>query len=171
MMPLHPTKRPSATTPARRRDPALTRNLAALSRKAYQAGASAAYVVRDPQSLILRDGRDELVETEPATTVMVLLFASRDDGELALEALPRGDVIPTNSIDDGVTHELRMPYFVSPGYTEEEVIQALEKAEAIIEHLSYQLVTQGIYPETLQNNVVDKQRMIADVLTRARWNS
>jgi hypothetical protein len=64
-----------------------------------------------------------------------------------------------------------MPYFVSPGYTEEEVIQALEKAEAIIEHLSYQLVTQGIYPETLQNNVVDKQRMIADVLTRARWNS
>jgi hypothetical protein len=63
-----------------------------------------------------------------------------------------------------------MPYFVSPGYTEEEVIQALEKAEAIIEHLSYQLVTQGIYPETLQDNVVDKQRMIADVLTRARWD-
>jgi len=169
-MPSTPSKQPSAAFPARRRDPALSRNLAALSRKAYKAGASATYVVRDPQSLILRDGRDDLVDTGPAATVLVLLFACRDDGKLALEELDRGDARPTNSIDDGEAHELRMPYFVSPGYTEEEVIQTLEKAEAIIEHLSYQLVTQGIYPETLQDNVVDKQRMIADVLTRARWD-
>jgi hypothetical protein len=63
-----------------------------------------------------------------------------------------------------------IPYLEPPPYTEEELIQALEKAEAIIEHLSYQLVMQGIYPETLQENVVEKQRMIADLLTRARWD-
>jgi hypothetical protein len=54
-------------------------------------------------------------------------------------------------------------------YTEEEVIQALEKAQTIIQHLSYELVLQGIYPERLQENVVEKQRMISDVLRRARW--
>jgi len=54
-------------------------------------------------------------------------------------------------------------------YTEEELIQALEKAQTIIQHLSYQLVMQGIYPESLQENVVEKQRMIADLISRARW--
>jgi len=54
-------------------------------------------------------------------------------------------------------------------YTEEELIQALEKAQTIIQHLSYQLVMQGVYPESLQENVGEKQRMIADVIRRARW--
>jgi hypothetical protein len=54
-------------------------------------------------------------------------------------------------------------------YTEEEVIQALEKAQTIIQHLSYELVLQGIYPERMRENVVEKQRMISDVLRRARW--
>jgi hypothetical protein len=169
-MPSNPKKRPSTTIAAQRKDPALARNLPGLARQAYKAGASAAYVVRDPQTLILRDGRDYLADTGPAATVLVLLFTCSDGGELAIEELPAGDVRPSNSIAIDQKHELRMPYLVPPGYTEEELIQALEKAEAIIEHLSYELVMQGIYPETLQENVVDKQRMIADLLTRARWN-
>jgi hypothetical protein len=63
-----------------------------------------------------------------------------------------------------------MPEVPDPyAYTEEELIQALEKAQTIIQHLSYQLVMQGIYPESLQENVVEKQRMIGDVIRRARW--
>jgi hypothetical protein len=54
-------------------------------------------------------------------------------------------------------------------YTEEEVIQALEKAQTIIQHLSYELTLQGIYPETMRENVVEKQHLISDVLRRARW--
>lgn len=54
-------------------------------------------------------------------------------------------------------------------YTEEEVIQALEKAQTIIQHLSYELTLQGIYPERMRENVIEKQHLISDVLRRARW--
>jgi hypothetical protein len=176
-MPSTPSKRRSTAMHAWRKDPALAANLAAIGGQAFEAGASLAYVVRDPQVLVLRDGSDHPVDTGPAATVLVLLFPCRDGGELALQELQPDDVRPhrakaraSSSPATDLRDAPRMPYLVPPGYTEEELIETLEKAEAIIEHLSYELVMQGIYPETLQENVVEKQRMIADLLTRARWD-
>ena len=54
-------------------------------------------------------------------------------------------------------------------YTEEEVIQALEKAQTVIQHLVYELTLQGIYPQTMRENVIEKQHLISDVICRARW--
>jgi Mn-dependent DtxR family transcriptional regulator len=91
-----PLKRSSSAFPARRRDPALAAKLTAIAEKAFEAGASVAYLIRDPQALIVRDGYDRPVDTRPAATVLVLPFPCRADGEPALEELWPGDVHPAS---------------------------------------------------------------------------
>ncbi len=89
-MPPAPLKPPRPR--ARAADPALAGNLAEIALQGFEAGASVAYLIRDPQALFLRDERDQPLVTDPAATALVLLFPCRADGEPGIEELRPDDV-------------------------------------------------------------------------------
>ena len=89
-MPPAPLKSPRRR--ARAADPALAGNLAEIALQGFEAGASVAYLIRDPQALFLRDERDQPLVADPAATALLLLFPCRADGEPGIEELRLDDV-------------------------------------------------------------------------------
>jgi hypothetical protein len=75
------------TETARSTDPALHDNLDEIVLQCLEAGASVAYVLHDPQAVILRDDSDEAIETDDAGTALVVLFPQRCSGGHDVEAL------------------------------------------------------------------------------------
>jgi hypothetical protein len=81
---------------ARAVDPALRDNLDEIVLQCLEAGASVAYVLHDPQAVILRDDGDEAIGTDEAGTALVVLFADRcssgrDVEELRMEVHRAGE--------------------------------------------------------------------------------
>ena len=64
----------------RRTDPALAANLQEIVSQCFEAGASVAYVMHDPPSVVLRDAGDEALPVDQAGTALLVLFAQRSSG-------------------------------------------------------------------------------------------
>jgi len=72
---------------ARSTDPALRDNLDEIVLQCLEAGASVAYVLHEPQAVILRDDGDEAIQTDDAGTALVVLFPQRCTGGRDVEEM------------------------------------------------------------------------------------
>ena len=68
-------------------DPALHDNLQEIVLECLEVGASVAYVLHEPQAVIVRDDGDEAIQTGDAGTALLVLFADRCSGGCDVEAL------------------------------------------------------------------------------------
>ena len=68
-------------------DPALHDNLQEIVLQCLEVGASVAYVLHEPQAVIVRDDGDEAIQTGDAGTALLVLFAERCGGGCEVEAL------------------------------------------------------------------------------------
>jgi hypothetical protein len=64
----------------RQTDPALATNLEEIVRQCFEAGASVAYIMHGPPSVVLRDDDDYALAADPAGTALVVLFRCRVPG-------------------------------------------------------------------------------------------